>query len=51
MRTNWKNFVKFFTVIFVSFIFSTISNAKMKIDMPMAYAASNFHSENGVFFC
>jgi TRAP-type C4-dicarboxylate transport system substrate-binding protein len=50
MSIRFKNAVKLLTVLFISFTFSTVSNAKMKIDMPMAYAASNFHSENGVFF-
>ena len=50
MSIRLKNAVKFLTVLFISFTFSTVYNAKMKIDMHMAYAASNFHSENGVFF-
>ncbi len=50
MITTIKNIAKLSAVLVLSFFFSLAANAKMKLDMPMAYSATNFHSQNGVFF-
>ena len=50
MIVTIKNTAKLLTVLVLSFFFSLAANAKMKLDMPMAYSATNFHSQNGVFF-
>ena len=50
MIVTIKNTAKLLTVLVLSFFFSLAANAKMKLDMPMAYSATNFHSQNGVLF-
>ena len=45
-----KNIIRVFSVLLIS-LFSTMNlQAAEKWDMPMAYSATNFHSQNGVMF-
>ena len=45
-----KKIINIFSAIVLSLFLTSTSNAVEKWDMPMAYSATNFHSENGVMF-
>jgi len=45
-----KNITKFLTTVLFSFVLTLNAQAVEKWDMPMAYSATNFHSEIGVMF-
>jgi len=46
-----KNITKFLTTVLFSIVLTLNAQAVEKWDMPMAYSATNFHSEIGVMFC
>jgi|TARA_B100000073_G_scaffold101981_1_gene81372 TRAP-type C4-dicarboxylate transport system substrate-binding protein len=45
-----KKILNIFSALVLSLFLTTTSNAVEKWDMPMAYSATNFHSQNGVMF-
>ena len=45
-----KKIINIFSAIVLSLFLTSTSNAGEKWDMPMAYSATNFHSQNGVMF-
>ena len=45
-----KKIINIFSAIVLSLFLTSTSNAVEKWDMPMAYSATNFHSQNGVMF-
>ena len=45
-----KKIINIFSAIVLSLFLTSASNAVEKWDMPMAYSATNFHSQNGVMF-
>ncbi len=45
-----KKIFGFISILTISFFSAISSNAGEKWDMPMAYSATNFHSQNGVMF-
>ncbi len=45
-----KKIINIFSAIVLSLFLTSASNAGEKWDMPMAYSATNFHSQNGVMF-
>ena len=46
----FNKILKLFSVAFFSLVLTANVNAGEKWDMPMAYSATNFHSQNGVLF-
>ena len=44
----FKNIIKLFLTVLISSVLTLNVQAVEKWDMPMAYSATNFHSENGV---
>ena len=45
-----KKIFSLISILAVSLFATVNSNAAEKWDMPMAYSATNFHSQNGVMF-
>ena len=45
-----KSIIKLFSTVLFSIVFALNVQAAEKWDMPMAYSATNFHSQNGVMF-
>ena len=45
-----KNIIKLFLTVLFSTVLTLNAQAVEKWDMPMAYSATNFHSQNGVMF-
>lgn len=45
-----KKILNIFSALALSLFLTTTTNAVEKWDMPMAYSATNFHSQNGVMF-
>ena len=45
-----KKIFSLISILAISFFSIVNSNAVEKWDMPMAYSATNFHSQNGVMF-
>lgn len=45
-----KNILKLFLTVLFSTVLTLNAQAAEKWDMPMAYSATNFHSQNGVMF-